>query len=235
MRATAGALVLALLAAGPMAAQRPPYAIYRDTSTANPPADSDGVADAGEPPVLRTCGRPSTPVGTLLGSGWVTYTVTSGGHMDPSTLQVESVERISEAGLLSAARRLLGNCRYRAARQAGKPVPVVVRHRVSFQTGSLVSIAEVDGEFLPVEEMPAVGRCEGFAHIFVRGSIQLSFVIGLDGWAEPESIDILESSSSTLTRAATALARRCRYAPARSHGEPVRARVTQRFTFRRSG
>ena len=234
MRGAPGAVLILVAACGSSAvAQQTPFAIYRDTATRRPPEDvpAGGVAEA---PVLRSCGQAESPVGTLLGSGWVSYTVLPNGRMDSTTLRVDSVQGISEAGLLSAARRLFSDCRYRPARQAKIPVAVTVRHRVAFETRHVVGVlATPRPDSRSIEEMPAVERCNGLSTIYPRGSVRLSFVIGADGWAEPESVQVLESSNPTLHRAAATLARRCRYAPGRIGGEPVRVLVTQRFTFSR--
>src|SRR5688572_33284267 len=104
----AGVLMLAALAAAPALAQQAPFSIYRDTATGRP-AEDDVAGGVSEAPVLRSCGQPETPVGTLLGSGWVSYTVLPSGRMDSTTLRVDSVLRISEAGLLSAARPLFSD------------------------------------------------------------------------------------------------------------------------------
>jgi outer membrane biosynthesis protein TonB len=225
--------LIAAVAAAPAAAQQPPFSIYRDTATARS-IEGEVAGGVAEAPVLRSCGQPQSPVGTLLGSGWVSYTVLPNGRMDSTTLRVDSVQGISEAGLLSAARRLFSDCRYRPARQAKIPVAVPVRHRVAFETRHVVGVlATPQPDSRSIEEMPAVGRCNGLSTIYPRGSVRLSFVIGVDGWAEPESVQVLESSNPTLHRAAATLARRCRYAPGRVGGEPVRVLVTQRFTFSR--
>ena len=234
MHAVRAMLVLAMLHGTPASAQGAPYGVYRDTATARTADDPNVIGGVAEAPVLRNCGQPDPPVGTLLGSGWVTYTVLASGRMDSTTLRVDSAEGISHAGLLSAARRLFSGCRYRPARQARVPVPVTVRHRVAFETRNIVGrLADSLTDARPLEEMPAVGRCKGLGSIYPTGSIQLSFVIGVDGWAEPESIEVLEASNLTLREAAPKIAWRCHYAPGRSNGEPVRVLVTQRFTFRR--
>lgn len=221
------------LAAAPAGAQQPPFSIYRDTATARP-AEVEVTGGVAEAPVLRRCGQPESPVGTLLGSGWVSYTVLPSGRMDSATLRVDSVKGISEAGLLSAARRLFSDCRYSPARQAKVPVAVTVRHRMAFETRHVVGVlADPQPDARSLEEMPAVGRCAGLGTIYPTGSVRLSFVIGRDGWAEPGSVEVLESSNPTLYRAAATLARRCRYAPGRVGGDPVRVLVTQRFTFSR--
>jgi hypothetical protein len=86
------------------------------------------------------------------------------------------------------------------------PVAVTVRHRVAFQTRNIVArLADSLTDSPPL----------------------------VDGWAEPESIEVLESSNLTLREAAPRIAWRCHYAPGRSYGEPVRVLVTQRFVFRR--
>ena len=232
MRKIAITLTILGAAARIGAAQNPPFAVYRDTA---PPASAhpDSIGDVAELPELRKCGRPRELVGRLSGHGVVTYAVTRRGRVDMSSFQVAETEGISPAGLLSAARRLLADCQYRPARQAGEAVAVSVRHRVEFTTGTVPNgIVEALDEGRPVEEMPAVGRCEGLSAVSANGQVRLAFVIGLDGRPELETIKILSASNPTLRDAASRIARGCRYAPARSYGEPIRVLVTQNITFK---
>lgn len=225
-------LLLAALSVQPVAAQTPPYAIYRDSASAGRAA-GDSLAEGSELPVMLKCGKPSEPVGPILGDGWVTYSVTSGGRVDLETLKVTETSGISHAGLHSAARRLLANCRYKPARQAGTAVPVTVSHHVAFSTGHFGgSVQEVLGADGSVEEMPSIRRCTDVRARGFKGRLSLSFVIGLDGKVESEGIEVLAAPNMRVQRAAKSIAVSCRYTPARSLGEPVRVRVEQSFNFR---
>lgn len=231
-RSSMFSLALLALLALPAGAQTPPYAVYRDTAS-GAGAAGDSLDEGSELPVMRNCGKPSEPVGPILGDGWVTYRVTTAGRVDLGTLQVTETNGISHAGLHSAARRLLANCRYRPARQAGKAVPVTVSHHIAFSTGHFGgSVQEVLGTAGSVEEIPSIRRCTDLRARGFKGSLSLSFVIGLDGKVEPDGIEVAAASNTTLRRAAHSIAVSCRYTPARSLGEPVRVRVHQRFNFR---
>jgi hypothetical protein len=224
-------LLFAATSAVPVVAQTPPYAIYRDTASAAIPR-RDSLPEGAEMPVIKSCDKPSEPVGPILGDGWVSYQVTTRGRVDLETLEVTSTDGISAEGLFSAARRLLANCRYRPAKQAGKSVPVTVSHHIAFTTGNFGgSVQEVLGAASSVEELPSIRRCTDIRARRFRGSLTLSFVIGLDGKVEPDGVELLASSNSRLTKAAQSIAVSCRYTPARSLGEPVRVRVNQRFNF----
>lgn len=226
-------LLFTAVSVAPASVQGPPYAIYSDTASVAGPG-RDSLAEGTELPVMRRCDKPSEPVGPIVGDGWVTYQVTSKGRVDLETLEVTETSGISAEGLYSAARRLLANCRYRPARQAGKSVPVTVSQHVAFTTGNFGgNVQEVLDSPGSVEEMPSIRRCTDVRARGFTGALTVSFVIGLDGRVEPDGVEILASSNSRLTRAAHSIAVSCRYTPARSMGEPVRVRVIQRFTFRR--
>lgn len=72
-------LLFTALSVAPASAQGPPYAIYSDTASVSGPG-RDSLAEGTEPPVMRSCDKPSEPVGPIVGDGRVTYEVTSSGR-----------------------------------------------------------------------------------------------------------------------------------------------------------
>lgn len=65
------------------------------------------------------------------------------------------------------------------------------------------------------------------------GTVTVSFVVGPDGRAEPNSADALRAEPAVLTRYASRLAESCRFTPGRVRGEPVRVRLVQTFRLYR--
>jgi protein TonB len=66
----------------------------------------------------------------------------------------------------------------------------------------------------------------------VTGSVMLRFRIGEDGLVDPARIEVMQSSHDEFSRAATSVAARLRFRPARADGKPVPVWATLPVTFK---
>jgi TonB family protein len=79
---------------------------------------------------------------------------------------------------------------------------------------------------IPTPKCPPEARRLG-----LNGRVEVEYVIGPDGRAEPGSIHVLRSTHYSFERPAAEAVRRARFSAARKHGQAVRVRTEQRFTF----
>jgi protein TonB len=75
-------------------------------------------------------------------------------------------------------------------------------------------------------ELQMAGRC---------GSVDLQYIVGPDGRAEPGSIQVLTATEPAFGRSAAQSIQRSRFSPALIAGKPVRSRVKQRIDFKIAG
>ena len=120
---------------------------------------------------------------------------------------------IAWAGILAA-------CHGGAAAVAGTPAPA----------GPVFSEAEVD---VPAHliHMPSPKCPEAARGMREDGKVVLEYVIGSDGRAEPGSIHVVRSNHYLFEQPAVQAVLKARFCPARRHGEAVRVKNEQRFTF----
>ncbi|HKV75372.1 MAG TPA: hypothetical protein VJN95_12705 [Gemmatimonadales bacterium] len=231
-----------MLAAPSLLAQGAGFAI-RDgdyLSAITVPADPDMK----QAPSMKGCDRSKQAIGSIYGSGVVSYLVTVGGRADTSTIQVVSHEGMSSGSLASIAHRVLVTCSYHPAESAAGRAPALVDQKFTFQSGTphtegTVVAAGSAGTADPVDvhhvdEVPSRLSCEMPWRFAGAGSFWFEFVIGTDGRAEPGSIKAVEAAPPTPEqfREAKEWTLSCWFSPGRIDGVPVRTLVRQSIISR---
>ncbi len=190
-------------------------------------------------PLMKGCDRSKQAIGSIYGSGVVSYLVTVGGRADTSTIQVVSHEGMSSGSLASIAHRVLVTCTYPPAESAAGRASAQVDQKFSFQSGTphpegTVVAAGSTGTADPVDvdhvdEVPTRLSCEMPWRFAGAGSFRFEFVIGTDGRAESASIKAVDSAPlpPEVLREAKEWTLGCWFAPGRIDGVPVRTLIRQ--------
>lgn len=97
-------------------------------------APVDPLAQGEVLPTFKRCGAPVPPLGTMRGTGTVTYTLLADGTVDTSTITAVEARGMSFPGVESAAVRVLGQCRFKPAKLGGHTIPIKLAQIMKFET-----------------------------------------------------------------------------------------------------
>ena len=79
----------------------------------------------------------------------------------------------------------------------------------------------------PVPRYPEVLR-----NAMIEGRVIVNFVIGIDGKADPSTMDVVEATNSGFISSAREVIASCTFRPGRMYGQPVKTLVRMPVTFR---
>jgi TonB family protein len=200
-------------------------------------AGSSGILDLGwrtDDVAAAGISMRSTPVGDrLVGNGTTATGHTAYADIDPTTgLGVVLFKSYDNGGwqLEQAASSALEELLQGSASGA-----IVALDRGTDVDTRAVPFAEVERRPVrqscgPVTYPPAIAA-DPTIRVPNPATVALEFVIGTDGFIEPETVSIVSSPDTRFNSAAIAWARTCRFVPGQQQGTPVRVVVRQMVNF----